>query len=280
MGQHAFSQSFDMSVLANYQSLWGGVSAAIQADGWTKTADTGQTDPSGATLPANDAQTVFELFQSPGMLTPIYVKISYEKKATNEPQFTVRCGTGTDGAGNLTGILTTARTCRANRSAAAHGYVSGGEGWLMLSLCPIETDTSGAWFLIDRSVDGTETYTNDYFTQVTGTTGSDAQQESKMLSGGVQPPTQVEIISPRPRPTGGTGTWIIDVFLSSPLMLPIVRGGQAQHSPNLAVHTGAVTDFAPDTVTILPVYGANHSYLVSGFALPGSVVTRPMLRYE
>lgn len=280
MGQHAFNQSFNMSVVANYNSLMGGIDLAIQADGWTLEADSGATDPGAAALPAQNADTVYRVYKSPTVagLTSIYVKLIYGWSAANDPWIKVQCGTTTDGAGTLGGITTTQRQCRANRSNANHAYASGGEGYLMVCFCPAETDTSGAFFLIERSIDGTETLTDGHFTQVTYTVDSSACfQESKMLSGGTQPPVQTSIRSPAPSPVGG-GTWIIDTFLSVPLMLPIVRGGLAQHSPNVGVHTSGATDFAPDSVTVINVYGSDHDYLVTGF--PIQTGQRAMVRYQ
>lgn len=280
MGQHAFSQSFGMSVLAAYQSLMGGIHAAIIADGWVQTADAGQTDPSGVVgLPVANTDTNFDLYKSPGTLTPVYIRISYQRSAGNSPQLVVQCGTGTDGAGALTGVTSTSRTISPGTTTdPTHAYVSGGLGWLTICLDAVQTNGNGCYFLLDRSVDGTETYTNTFYTQLTYSNGIGCFQETKMLDGSTQPPIQSGIRSPFPSPTTGGGTWIIGPNLTVPLMLPIIAAGNVQHSPNVGVHTTAASDFSVDTVTIINVYGTDHNYLVSG--QPMNSNQRPLLRYE
>jgi hypothetical protein len=282
MGQHAYSGSFDMSSQANYQALMGFIDAAIQADGWTLTADTGQTDPAGAALPAQNAATIFRLYQSPGALTPVYVKLSFQRNASNFPQIGVQVGTSTNGTGTLGGITTTAKTLPCNSTGTKQAYVSGNLGWLNISLQP-DGGGGAAQFFLDRSVDSTETYTSDYITQVTVGNGVSPRQETKVLAGGTQSGEMSRIVGPNPQLVAGDQTsWIIGTFLSIPLMLPVVPGGAAQHSPNVGIWSIAAADFTPNTLTIVQVYGTPHTYLVTnitGNAVGGFTISG-MFRYE
>lgn len=278
MGQHAYSATIDVSNQASWQALSGFIDQAIQADGWTLTTDTGQTDPSTAALPVANNSGVFRLYKSPGTLTPVYVKISYERDAANHPQLGIQVGTGTNGAGALTGVTTTHKTLDTNiGAAAAQCYVSGDTGWLTILL--IRTDLGAALnYLLDRSVDANENYTSDYITQIGYSDAVAVTQESKMLAGGTQPFSNNRIVCPAP---DNAGSWIIDTFLSIPLMLPVVRGGLAQHSPNCCVHSGSAADFTANTQTVVNVYGTNHTYIVSPTSANQSgSATKAMFRYQ
>ena len=279
MGQHAFSGSFDMSVQANYQALMGFISASLVADGWTLTADTGQTDPSGAALPATNTDTVHQLFVSPGALTPVYLRLSYQRDAGNHPQLAIQLGTGTNGTGTITGILATALTINTNSiPAAGHAYVSASDGWATIAL-DVNNGASGLVYLVDRSVDTTGVYTSDYVTQVAfAATGATGHQQTLMLAGGTQPPANVGCVGPFPR---NSASWIIGTNLIVPFMLPLTSTGVARHSPNVAFWSNSAADFAAETITQVTIYGSAKSYLVCVSPyISGNTVFRGMVRYE
>jgi hypothetical protein len=104
---------FDSSTLANFKQWAQAISSFMTTAGWTQTTDTGQVNWSTiSTVPAANA-FVYEIWQpSSDPLqtgsTAYFLRINYGK--TNEspagPRFQVAIGTGTDGAGNLTGLVT------------------------------------------------------------------------------------------------------------------------------------------------------------------------------
>lgn len=86
------------------------LSDALTAAGFPKTADTGQVDWGTVTVPATATYTAYEIrrFNDTEQATyPIFIKIGYGYvTVTNQyPRLQIQFGTGSDGAGNLTGPI-------------------------------------------------------------------------------------------------------------------------------------------------------------------------------
>lgn len=254
MGQHASTDDYDLSVLANYQSLYGNVRTGLLADGCTIVTDSGDTDPTGVVgVPAQTTYTNYEIWKMPGGvgLTDLYVKLGYGRNTNNGPSVQVTIGTGSDGAGTLTGDTMTARVGGAEQSGAAqHTYVSVDAGYLTILFAAVGEHGQ---ILIERSIDGTGTVTNNYYTRIVYQNGNSEFQDSIMIGGGTQPPGQGRVIAATPT------NWTIagDKFVA--FMHPIVRGGLANVSPNCAVFNSG--DFVADTITAIDVYGSTKHYI-------------------
>lgn len=145
---------------AGFVAWASGVSAALDAVGLTRQNDTGVVTSWGAqTLPSINTLPYFEIRKLDAPLTgacPVYIRIAYgAANPTTIPAIQVSTGTGTDGAGNLTGPGSTvapvtitptgsgsdnnARTCYA--ACDGHGFV------LFLSL---ESVTLRCLLVVDR----------------------------------------------------------------------------------------------------------------------------------
>lgn len=94
---------------ADFRAWGSGVSAAIQALGWVQTADTGQIDWLTVLKPTGYAQKMgCEVYRPTDALqasAPWFVRFDYgsSPNAPSRPGLFVRFGSGTDGAGTLTG---------------------------------------------------------------------------------------------------------------------------------------------------------------------------------
>jgi hypothetical protein len=105
---------------------WGSaISQALSSIGLVQTADTGQINWTTTTVTAtSSAQTFgYEIWRFNDTLQatrPIFIKVIYgtTNNGTTYPRFALFVGTGTDGAGNLTGLQLTARSDMASLSSA------------------------------------------------------------------------------------------------------------------------------------------------------------------
>jgi hypothetical protein len=76
----------------------------------TQTADTGQINWVTVNRPGTNTAAGYEIWQltdSLGVSAPIYLKIEYGTASTNQPGMWITVGTGTNGAGTLTGSTST-----------------------------------------------------------------------------------------------------------------------------------------------------------------------------
>lgn len=142
---------------------WGSkLSAAIQAVGLVKTGDTGQINWSTVTVGTGiRGYEIFRFNDSLQATTPVFIKIEYghPTSTTSYVLFRTTVGKGTDGAGNITGVLHTA-LANANGSQDSTNdfvsYVSSGDGSMLnISLFPTWNATYSPMlkFSLERSRD-------------------------------------------------------------------------------------------------------------------------------
>lgn len=126
--------------LAHYVGWGQAVSDRIAATGMTKTADTGQVAwGSVATLPTASAYPHYEIWQFTDTLQatmPMFMKIEYGAASTvGNPAIRIQFGTGTDGAGMLTGVTSRQQGTNnlvASTSATSNIYAAGDGSFLTL----------------------------------------------------------------------------------------------------------------------------------------------------
>lgn len=102
--------NYQSSTAANIQNWAGLVQSLLTSGGWVQTSDTGQT--AAASLPATTAanQSVgYQVWRMADALQasyPVYMKIEFgSNAAATTAAVYVTIGTGSDGAGNITGVL-------------------------------------------------------------------------------------------------------------------------------------------------------------------------------
>ena len=146
---------------ADFRAWGSGMSAAIQALGWVKTADTGQIDWLTVTRPlANGAKMGFEVFRAADSLqasTPWFVRFDYgaDPNGSARAGLYIRIGTGTDGAGTLTGAgPTITLSCNVQQTALRMWlFVGDGTRGLLGIVAGCQAGTSdNCWaFFVERS---------------------------------------------------------------------------------------------------------------------------------
>lgn len=134
--QRAISQS--LSSDANFRN-WGSETSDLWQDvGLTKTADTGQIDWStvvrGATADVFLGYEIFTLdIDTQHSTFPLYIRVDYGvgSGGVDRAKLGVQVGSGTNGAGTLTGVLGTQRiiTASATDTATRENYCSAGDGY-------------------------------------------------------------------------------------------------------------------------------------------------------
>ncbi len=153
---------------------WGSkIKAAITACGMTQTADTGQINWTTVTKPTtSNAAAGYEIWAFSDTLqatAPIYIKIEYGSTTTpfQTPQIWVTVGTGTNGAGTLTGTTST-RTALSPTSGTSGQTKSilgsGSTNRIWLAGGVDFTVTSQSWFFfVERTRDSSGAVTADGF---------------------------------------------------------------------------------------------------------------------
>lgn len=103
----------DSTTQPNFQAWAQAISVQLDTAGWTKTADTGQVNwASNPAVPAANAWTLYEIRQPASDplqtgATAYYIRIDYGLQNSGGCNLRVTLGTGTNGAGTLTGFVTT-----------------------------------------------------------------------------------------------------------------------------------------------------------------------------
>lgn len=152
---------------------WGkGISDAIAACGLVKSADTGQINWATVMRPAMNVMAGYEIWAFTDALQatlPVFIRVDYGVGAApDRPGIGVQTGTGTNGAGVLTGQRNTVRQDALITASKLPGdvlpaYVSGSNGrsiGVYFGLDAIVGSSAGG-FMVSRTLDGTGTPTAD-----------------------------------------------------------------------------------------------------------------------
>lgn len=83
----------------------GGISAALQAAGLVKTADTGQVSFTGLAKPASNSDAGYEVYSMGSGATEVFLKVRYGINPSGGASLKINVAGSTDGAGNLTGTV-------------------------------------------------------------------------------------------------------------------------------------------------------------------------------
>lgn len=104
---------------------WGAeFKSSLTAVGLTNTADTGQIDWTTVTIPGGTGQAGYETWRFNDSLqgsNPIFIRFDFGSLSIGVPGIWVQVGTGTDGVGNLTGLVSTSLTPMVLGDAIASG---------------------------------------------------------------------------------------------------------------------------------------------------------------
>lgn len=153
---------------SDFQAWASGISAALNAL-LTKTADTGQTSAAALAAASRPAASnavagyeIFRLNDAYQATYPIFIKVEYgEANTLTWPGLYVTVGTGTNGAGAVTGILQ-GRIIVGGGSTGAAGTMyescaGAGDGYFWLAQGCVAVSNFNSWLMIERfrNADGT-----------------------------------------------------------------------------------------------------------------------------
>lgn len=269
-------------------------SVFLLTGGWLDNADTGSINLTTVAAPggANASQgfKVYKMNDALQSTAPIFVKIEFGSGgAAGTPSFWFTIGTGSDGAGTITGTIKSRTQHNAGASSttpATKNLGSSGTNRAFFGLFLDGGVNQIFYWAIERSVDSTGAVTNEGVFLIWGHNNSGAPPFSN---------TQYVFRAATPVPPPEVGCHVVlgganptsigaDVGVSS--VIPIA--GVAKQPPlnGLVVRAG---DFASYAVLTLTLYGASHTYVQLGPNI-GSVRcggtssvdgnSRLMLRYE
>ena len=280
------------NVTATLTAVSGGASGTVTVVPSTQAnevhAGSGTTTALAAAPAANNY--VYEIWGMGDALqatSPFYLKIECGTGGTaNGPNIFVTLGTGSNGAGTLSGNVSSRVSIGNNTGNTTTAYacdLSGGTGWFGCILWRNSTGTMGRIFCVDRSKDASGNDTGDYATLATcGYTG--ATQQSVFKAGTLQGIATLEYSSASRwatvLPITAT-TGIINGQTHASPVFPLV--GQVDN-PSLMAVVVLAADYAENDPIIATIFGSTHTYKFTkstGIPIVGSQgVGYPAIRYE
>lgn len=115
MTTNSYSTVWSHTNDAEFRAWGSALSAALAAVGLTQTADSGQINWLTVSRPGTNTAAGYEIWRFNDALqatAPIYIKVEYGTGgSTTRPQIWITVGTGTNGAGTITGQSSTRSTC-------------------------------------------------------------------------------------------------------------------------------------------------------------------------
>jgi hypothetical protein len=248
---------------------WGqAVSTAIVAGGLTATSDTGQINWSTVARPTTTATKAgYEIYRFNDSLQgsyPVYIRIDYGTGTATvgtNPSTWLTVGTGSDGAGNITGITTgvlanqSATTPSSNTTTPIKACTT--SGYTLIAAGNITGNLSAGFWVVSRTCDAAGAITGDgvvvYYSSTTASVLVTAHLGFKvatLFSTGAVP--AVSLVSGSSPSSGGV------VYLYKNYVL---LGGIYNTQGVLTYRTGDIT--ADTTFTASP-WGVTHTY----YAMP------------
>lgn len=238
--------------------------------GMTNTADTGQIDLTTVAAPgAISTYMGYKMYACNDSLQatyPIYVKIEFGSTSANanNPSVQITIGTGTNGAGTITGTLVVAFQHGIGGTAsstASTSYASSGTARFAIALFTDAGINNPLWFSFERTVDSSGVDTGDGLILNYGRATNSCSSRYVPRTGGA-PPTQ----------TGMHGVMAAEnpssfgINVGASLCIPMA--GIAK-PPGLNLLMVRSSDFGSYASITTPVYGATHTYQHVGIGITG-----------
>ena len=279
---------------ANFRAWGSYLAARMEAVGIIKTADTGQIDWTTVTTPAGvNTYQGYEIRRFTDALqasAPVYLKIQFgEGAGVDGPGIRVQIGSGSDGAGNLTGNVSTARDAETITNAAACIVVGSGDtnrfsfagGFLAASV-------RGMCFSIERMKDsnGDDTIEGVMWTAHTSAAAASTggAMQCTLWNPSLGDYGLVETNLMALFPTGSTMKTVTQTMVS-----PCFHNKGVWTNPQVGVVGYYTADIAPNATFVAYMYGATHTYYAlpdtafatgAAFQGPGGGTEAAAIRYE
>ena len=196
----------DSSTLVNFKAWAQPISDWMRSVGYNNTSDTGQLNGAGggdagwnalSSVPGSGA-FFYEIFKSGSSITPaFYVKLEYGNvSGTNCPSIRISIGTGTNGAGTLTGYFTPATNTNASSftpPSTTTQYECDFSGdsatdRVCIMMWRNGTNSCQQFFAIQRSLNSSGGATGSYVSLWTCGNGNRGIQQTVVFSVGIAPP--------------------------------------------------------------------------------------------
>lgn len=240
---------------------------SLIAFGWVQTSDTGQINFSTVTAPSGagvyQGYAVYRMADSLQATCAVFMRLDFgEASAVDQPSLKIKVGIGsTDGAGTLTGNLSTQVTCNGNTTSSASTFncrTAGTTSSFRMQMWGTSFAGLGWTVAIERDLDtsGAETSlgVNILISYNNAPTTSVFTSQFLELAGGTGP---VEtkwygMVSTQSSQSGGGNVGIGPVRCT---LGPF-------RNPMKTVLVFAVTDFVMESTNPVTIYGSSHTYLM------------------
>lgn len=244
---------------ANFQTFNSAIDTAILAMGWVHSSDTGQMNPASANRAGISTYAGYIIYKPADALqatSPFFLKIQFGQAATATMyQLSLQVGTSTNGAGTLTGNISTAIAVIPTATAGpANCYFSGSTNRLMIALFP-QTANAQCIFVFERDKDASGADTANGM-NIVGYSMSNAFFQQFVPLQSIGPVSAYEskactmISSQASQASGGvTGVGVIRPVYGS------------LRNPIISMLIVARADWTTEVTNSVTIYGASNTYL-------------------
>jgi hypothetical protein len=273
--------------------------------GWARAIDTGNINFTTVSTPAvasvAQGYDIFKMQDTLQNTAPVFVKVEYGAGSTNTfPSLWITIGSGSNGAGMLTGPLSLRRQININSPASTNAitsFISGDANRIGMALWHFSNTTFGntvcigpqsIYFSIERTKDASGADTNEGVLFVGRTNVSAAIVGTQQYWNSATGPTGLEdwgVLLPTVNIglTTGVQTAFYPIYHSKGVFLNPGMGTLCFAVSTSAGTTIPATEGAP---IVIPIYGNNHTYmpmsptLANTVGLRGGANSSFCMRYE
>lgn len=272
------------SSTANLQSWVGPILQLLSDAGWIRTSDTGQTEladmPAAAAANTVCGYQIWRMNDSLQATAPVFVKFEFGSgAAVGCESLWVTIGTGSDGAGNITGIIQpqTRAYCSSASTTLNTGSYFLGSGdtnrLVFFARSLVNTYYVRLIFSIERTHDANGSDTNSGVMFLVRGDGATSAVLGSLTAfrvatfTGSQPATSTNIGAYVPSGT----TWAYDGNYVGVCPVAFFMGGPTNPSKNLMVYLDG--DISPLVPVTIPCYGTDLNFMPIGSALLSTVAS-------
>jgi len=259
------------STNAQFQAWGSGVDGTFITCGWVRTSDTGQINWASVAFPAsaNTSQgySIFKMNDSWQSTAPVFLKIEYGSGtgAALTPGFWITIGTGSDGSGNITGVLLTRLQVYPwnNVNTASNCYFSGNTDRYCACLWPNSANSyEYILFSIERTKDSSGNTTSTGLLFLTnGQTSSSGTKSQYIPFSGTIPSLysawNCNVPTVTNPSTGGS-------FKNTAALYTVKCWTPGESGPSSNIFLYQITDFTPGNTVLLSLFDAS----ITGTYLP------------
>lgn len=249
---------------ADFRNWIAAIIAGITGVGWVQTGDTGQVNTATVTVGAvANTERGYAMFRTNDGVSNIYLRLGFTSGGTGNlgrPRMNIQVGTGTNGAGTLTGFVTGVVTpSNFVQSPAQTCYFSGTTSRLCVLMwheSGFQDATNGTWLIsIERSRDASGNDTAVGFYVVVAYSVASGAVMSNFLTFAGPASGQESLIH---GPFTVAATTVIGTTVAVFPCYPIFGAAQ---NPSLNLVSFRSGDITPDTVFTFTMYGATRTFV-------------------